>query len=1322
MKKSFLSFLLGVVVIASTSVFVSCQDYNDDINNLQEQIDLNKTDLTNQINDLKAQLAALQNQHDKDVKALQDAISALEALTNERIATAKAEAIAKAQELYADAIAHADQVAAQEAAKALAEAKSYAAQVAAAEALAAKEAAIVAANEAAQKMVQDAIDQFNNAIKALEEKHDRDVKALQDADAAEAKARKDADDAIWVALNKAIADIEQAQKDIVKAQATADEALALAKANKAAIEAEVARAKAAEGKLQEGIDANAAEITKLWTKCDELNDAILKNAARIEEVYTELDKKIAAVRDRVAVLENKVSTLEDQMKEAYRQLADHQARIEALEAWVEAYEPVIEDLVNRMGIAESKIDDLYAKLAQEIQDRKDADAALQEQITANLNKINQEIQDRKDADAALQAQITANRKSIDSLCVVVKNLEDKAAKLREDLDAEVERAKAAEADLQGQIDDLNEAVDSLGKELVRVEGKLDAAIAKYDAEIAAIKDQLTHLFGNDFAVVTDVFLDKVIKNPLYKFDYTAIVEEVIFPFEGAKNAKEIKTDTIVVGEAESEPGLLVVTINPTTEDWTGKNLFLYDEKGLAHPFFTLANTQLYDGDYIFTRAEGGEPRYSADIIGGELTDEQLIAGLEEPTEETVEVIDTPSENVATNETQADMSGDGEDGEEVVPLYAVAAEYFLYNEAGEEIRELCYSLFKFDGIYDVEGTLLEGLGDEIDWTVSVEDEFDVVTEFENIQNGKDSLHYVYCTAAIDACGDTIAEATDYMNGLGNYAKVINAADMENPWTVTVDEKYAFYTFVYQYFVMDVNGNIIDLGEQAVTIGSNIEPERKVFTFAVTPDSAGLNKSEAQAIPVELAWNEALPDCSELVAYVTPLAIPEEEGGLQLGITAVKLYPEFREEAQSDPFGKDEAEAVDELYVVYDPAKLVVGETYTYAVEVKMKELTISYDTIHVVMMRPEGYDFDCLEKITSAWNKDKSRTIVWAQGFVPGDAENEETANQNAWYDLNGSFTNIPTAEESPREDGTEFVFVNVTGAEPYKAATKYHGELTVGQIVTMPTVENNDSIVVPYTAVLADDNESPSICNWWYKLEFGTKVFGLESLYGYEKPHTALDHQFEIAFQSPIYHDGVVYNYVTGNYEGGCVLVGDSMIVATDGTEYPAFFIEFPRMTYYIAEANFQGSNDPSTSVADPIKYFGEIAPDYATWQEDRDGVYIEKTAADKDEDGKLTYLDLLYRDARIYNVEIELAEAPATLTGLNDYTVWNDKTNEYLFEEKPTVTNMGIEFKTYDKYPSLQTIPAFYYVMKVTDIWGLEKKYPFIITINPNTKEGEQF
>ena len=42
MNKKFISALLfGAMTIASTSTFVSCKDYDDDINNLQEQIDVN---------------------------------------------------------------------------------------------------------------------------------------------------------------------------------------------------------------------------------------------------------------------------------------------------------------------------------------------------------------------------------------------------------------------------------------------------------------------------------------------------------------------------------------------------------------------------------------------------------------------------------------------------------------------------------------------------------------------------------------------------------------------------------------------------------------------------------------------------------------------------------------------------------------------------------------------------------------------------------------------------------------------------------------------------------------------------------------------------------------------------------------------------------------------------------------------------------------------------------------------------------------------------------------------------------------------------------
>ncbi len=54
MKKRLISTLLmGAFVVASTSMFVSCKDYDDDINNLQEQIDKN-ADAIKQIQNLIA--------------------------------------------------------------------------------------------------------------------------------------------------------------------------------------------------------------------------------------------------------------------------------------------------------------------------------------------------------------------------------------------------------------------------------------------------------------------------------------------------------------------------------------------------------------------------------------------------------------------------------------------------------------------------------------------------------------------------------------------------------------------------------------------------------------------------------------------------------------------------------------------------------------------------------------------------------------------------------------------------------------------------------------------------------------------------------------------------------------------------------------------------------------------------------------------------------------------------------------------------------------------------------------------------------------------
>ena len=96
MKKKYLSALLfGALITASTGTFTSCKDYDDDINNLQEQVDklagLPTTEAMNkaidaakdaiqtEINGLKARLDAIEgSDQSEDISSLQNRIKALE--------------------------------------------------------------------------------------------------------------------------------------------------------------------------------------------------------------------------------------------------------------------------------------------------------------------------------------------------------------------------------------------------------------------------------------------------------------------------------------------------------------------------------------------------------------------------------------------------------------------------------------------------------------------------------------------------------------------------------------------------------------------------------------------------------------------------------------------------------------------------------------------------------------------------------------------------------------------------------------------------------------------------------------------------------------------------------------------------------------------------------------------------------------------------------------------------------------------------------------------------------------------------------------------
>lgn len=61
MNKNFLSVILfGALMVATTGTFVSCKDYDDDISNLQEQIDSQKSDLSSKVAAVESSISSLQ--------------------------------------------------------------------------------------------------------------------------------------------------------------------------------------------------------------------------------------------------------------------------------------------------------------------------------------------------------------------------------------------------------------------------------------------------------------------------------------------------------------------------------------------------------------------------------------------------------------------------------------------------------------------------------------------------------------------------------------------------------------------------------------------------------------------------------------------------------------------------------------------------------------------------------------------------------------------------------------------------------------------------------------------------------------------------------------------------------------------------------------------------------------------------------------------------------------------------------------------------------------------------------------------------------------
>ena len=311
MNKKFLSAILfGALMVTSTGTFVSCKDYDDDITNLQEQVDAQKSDLATKVSALESSISSLQSAQ----SSLDSKIASTKDAAEKAAAEAQAAAIAAAK---ADL----------EAAKAELTVAIAALETEHAADVEALEAAIAEAAEAANVKMAE----MSGAIQILQAFSVTTTETLEALAAADAALQtsiagldaKIAEQAVLVGKNTAAIEAQIAALEAYKASndaAVAGNADAIVKVEKtladmkAAADAQVkalndyiaANNAAVEGNAA-SIKTNAAAIETLAADIKALQDGALTEA-KVSEIAAQVAAELAAELDLMSAIYNEMVT------------------------------------------------------------------------------------------------------------------------------------------------------------------------------------------------------------------------------------------------------------------------------------------------------------------------------------------------------------------------------------------------------------------------------------------------------------------------------------------------------------------------------------------------------------------------------------------------------------------------------------------------------------------------------------------------------------------------------------------------------------------------------------------------------------------------------------------------------------------------------------------------------------------------------------------------------------------------------------------------------------------------------------------------------
>ena len=306
-KTKFFSSLLVAVLFATTSVFVSCKDYDDDIKNLQSQID--KAALKADLDALSTKLAGAETTANAAKTTAENALAKANANATE-IAAVKA----TAEKAAADAADALKKVATAQSTAEAAQAAADGAKTLAENAQKAADAAQKAA-DAAQKAA-DAAQATANAAATKQELADA-VKKVEDA----AKALSDA-----AATKTELADAKKELKDYTDA------------AKAAALETAEAAATAAEKALTDAKGYTDAEVVKI-------NDNIktLATQAAVEKLSKDLNDEITGLKTTLAAI-----TGEEEMAELVEIIGNFDTVVETLFSAITSIE-LVESYTNNLN-------------------------------------------------------------------------------------------------------------------------------------------------------------------------------------------------------------------------------------------------------------------------------------------------------------------------------------------------------------------------------------------------------------------------------------------------------------------------------------------------------------------------------------------------------------------------------------------------------------------------------------------------------------------------------------------------------------------------------------------------------------------------------------------------------------------------------------------------------------------------------------------------------------------------------------------------------------------------------------------------------------